>query len=663
MGVKDFKDVNELYQLKTISEPFVSEDSQWLVYTQTEIKESADTYQSKICLRNLKNDQVQTVVDNGSVNKMPKLKADRIWYLSNQTGKFQIFSFDLTTKENQQWTWADQEIDSFALLGADLLFRTSLNKSRADSFFSWQKDQAEKKQSYFYHTSDLGYLVNGPGFVDTQASQFLCSQSLESGKVNVLCRQSTGYDLRKVADIDQTGQIFVYENRLHPDDEFNQDSGVFLFDKASGKSRWLTHECSQGIFGEAVLSPDQRFVAMIGNPARYETKNQLGLYCYDLTTDRLFPVLEKDSNFVDVSVTDFPQNLSNAQLQWDPTSKAVYVQVSDFGRVHLYQVEIDSGNYQAIEPESYSVKEFVVAGDGSLIASLTRHDLPLKFSRYQAGKWTDLPTETEEYYQDFAYAAYQEVRYRAADGGLIHGFLATPTDFDEKKKYPLIVDIHGGPYTMHADVFFHEVQFLAAHGYAVLLINPRGSYGYGQDHVTGVYQRYGKEDYSDVMTAVRQVVAEHDWIDPAELFATGGSYGGFMVNWIVTHSNLFKAAISQRSMTNFVSLVGDSDIGYYFFKDELGLELTDFDKLWQASPIAYAEQVETPLLLMQSTEDFRCPLEQAQQFYTHLKYRGKEAELIIFSDSNHELSRSGRPSNRIKRLAAMLEWFERFKKE
>jgi len=660
---KDFKNVNELYKLKAISEPFVSKDSKWLVYTQTEIRKTADCYLTKICLTELFKKKTEVVIDNGFINKKPCLKNNQVWYLSNQMGKFQVFSFDFATKAQQQWTFATSDVDYFAVLEDELLFRTTLNKNFADQVFSWNEIEIKEKEKYYYEASELGYLVNGAGFVDTQQRQFLCSQSLKNGKIKVLSSQATGYDLRTVAAISQDEQFFVYEDHLHPDDEYNQDSGVFLFDRKKEEKRWLTHTCSEGIFGEASLSPDQKMVAMIGNPLRYETKNQLGLYCYDIKEDRLFSVLDKDSNFADVSVTDFPQNISNPQLQWDADSKSVYVQVSEFGRVHLYQVDIETGKYQTVEPASYSVKEFVSCPTGGVIASLTRHDQPLKFAHYQAGKWSEVATAVSDYYQNFTYANYQELCYEADDGGVIHGFLVEPTAFDKGQKYPLIVNIHGGPYTMHADVFFHEAQYLAAHGYGVLLLNPRGSHGYGQEHVSGVYQRYGKEDYTDVLTATKKTAAKYHWIDRDNLFVTGGSYGGFMVNWIVTHSSLFKAAISQRSMTNFVSLVGDSDIGYFFFKDELGLELTEFEKLWQASPIAYAKEVKTPLLLMQSAEDFRCPLEQAQQFFTHLKYLGKEVELLIFTDSNHELSRSGRPSNRVKRLASMLAWFERFKEE
>lgn len=213
---------------------------------------------------------------------------------------------------------------------------------------------------------------------------------------------------------------------------------------------------------------------------------------------------------------------------------------------------------------------------------------------------------------------------------------------------------------MHSYTFYHEAQYLAANGYAVLLINPRGSYGYGQEFTHAVYERYGQEDYTDLMTVVDQVLLDFNWIDQEKLFVTGGSYGGYLTNWIVTHTDRFKAAVTQRSMTNLLSMIGTSDTGYFFLTDEVDGDWKSYDQLWKMSPIAYAQNVNTPLLIIHSLEDRRVPFEQAQQFYASLKYFEKIAEMLVFPDSNHELSRSGRPSYRVERLKAIVEWFQQY---
>lgn len=159
------------------------------------------------------------------------------------------------------------------------------------------------------------------------------------------------------------------------------------------------------------------------------------------------------------------------------------------------------------------------------------------------------------------------------------------------------------------------------------------------------------------MTAVDGVLEEFNCIDSNELFVTGGSYGGFMVNWIVTQNQRFKAAITQRSMSNFVSMIGTSDIGYYFFVEESRADILQPEILWQKSPLAHVKNVETPILVMQSEQDYRCPMEQADQWYRALKYLKKEAKFIRFNHANHELSRTGNPQLRIIRLREMLKWF------
>lgn len=203
----------------------------------------------------------------------------------------------------------------------------------------------------------------------------------------------------------------------------------------------------------------------------------------------------------------------------------------------------------------------------------------------------------------------------------------------------------------------NEFQILAAEGYAVLYVNPRGSHGYGQDFVNAVRGDYGGSDYQDLMLAVDYVLAEFEFINETRLGVTGGSYGGFMTNWIVGHTNRFKAAVTQRSISNWISFYGVSDIGYYFTEWQIDGDFRDVDKLWKHSPLAYVEKVETPLLILHSEKDYRCPIEQAEQLYISLKRLGKETKFVRFPEENHELSRSGKPSLRKNRLNYIVEWF------
>jgi dipeptidyl aminopeptidase/acylaminoacyl peptidase len=241
----------------------------------------------------------------------------------------------------------------------------------------------------------------------------------------------------------------------------------------------------------------------------------------------------------------------------------------------------------------------------------------------------------------------------------VKGWVLLPQDYDEKTDYPTILDIHGGPKTVYGAVYYHEMQVWANAGYIVCFANPRGSDGKG-DAFADIRGRYGDIDYQDLMDFTDEVVKRYR-VDERRLFVTGGSYGGFMTNWMVGHTKRFKAAVTQRSISNWVSFCGTSDIGHTFGVDQAGGHpVMDMEKLWHQSPLKYAMNVTTPLLFIHSDKDHRCPMEQAEQFHSVLKTNGVDTRFIWFNNENHELSRSGKPHARIKRLSEIEAWFGRF---
>ncbi len=243
----------------------------------------------------------------------------------------------------------------------------------------------------------------------------------------------------------------------------------------------------------------------------------------------------------------------------------------------------------------------------------------------------------------------------------IKGWVLLPKDYDARKQYPAILDIHGGPKTVYGTVYYHEMQVWASMGYVVMFCNPRGSDGKGNEFAD-IRGKYGTIDYDDIMKFTDHILKKIPAIDVKRLFVTGGSYGGFMTNWIVGHTDRFKAAVTQRSISNWLSFHGTSDIGYYFSSDQTGGHpIIDTEKLWAQSPMKYALQVHTPLLFIHSDSDYRCPIEQAMQFYTILKENGLDTQLIWFKGETHELSRSGKPQARIKRLESITDWFEKYR--
>ena len=256
-------------------------------------------------------------------------------------------------------------------------------------------------------------------------------------------------------------------------------------------------------------------------------------------------------------------------------------------------------------------------------------------------------------------AAPERVEFAGADGWTIEGWLLKPRGFDPSRTWPLVLEIHGGPHGAYGHSFFHEFQLLAGRGYGVLFVNPRGSHAYGDRFVRACVGDWGGKDYQDLMAGVDHVLGL-GWIDPKRLYVTGGSYGGFMTNWVVGHTDRFKAAVTQRSISNNISAFGTSDIGWHFWEHEMGdaTPWRDAEKLVAHSPLTYVTNVKTPLLILHAEKDYRCPIEQAEQFFVALKVLGKEAVFVRYQDDTHELTRGGKPKNRIDHARRIADWFD-----
>ena len=252
-----------------------------------------------------------------------------------------------------------------------------------------------------------------------------------------------------------------------------------------------------------------------------------------------------------------------------------------------------------------------------------------------------------------------EAGFTDSDGVDIDGWVSLPKDYDPAKKYPAILDMHGGPKVAFGNTLFHEMQVLAGEGYMVLLCNPRGSDGRG-DEFADLREKYGTIDFKDFMEFTDHVCSLYPAVDKERLGVTGGSYGGWMTNWIIGHTDRFAAAVSQRSFSNWLSDFGCSEIGFSFDVSENGGKTpwTAPKELWQRSPAAYADQVKTPTLFIHSLKDYNCPLSEAMQMFAALKYFGVPSKAFLFEGENHELSRSGKPIHRVRRIKEMLKWFD-----
>jgi dipeptidyl aminopeptidase/acylaminoacyl peptidase len=346
---------------------------------------------------------------------------------------------------------------------------------------------------------------------------------------------------------------------------------------------------------------------------------------------------------------------------WD--DGAIVFAIEDHGNIHLYRVSPAGG-----DPELLAGGDIVLSGydvhDGQVVR--TGSTAPNLAELYAGDR------QLSEIGKEFAAgrSLTEPERFTAIskDGSEVEAWIARPAGFKEGTRYPALLNIHGGPFTQYGNGFFDETQVYAGGGYAVLYANPRGSSGYAESWGRAIMgpgelgPGWGSVDYEDLMAVVDTALDRYDFIDPERLGVLGGSYGGYMTSWIVSHTNRFKAAISERAVNNLVSMYGSSDVGWVF-KGYHGDFVHDaVDKYLQISPWTYAKQIETPLLILHSENDLRCNIEQAEVMFTTLRLLGKEVEMVRFPAESHELTRSGNPVHRVQRFELVLDWFDRYLK-
>lgn len=268
-----------------------------------------------------------------------------------------------------------------------------------------------------------------------------------------------------------------------------------------------------------------------------------------------------------------------------------------------------------------------------------------------------------EFLKDRYLAEPKQIDYKDHNGDWRYGWVLYPLNYQEGNKYPAILEVHGGPRATYGDGFFHEMQMLASAGYFVFFTNIIGSEGWG-DEYGDVRGKYGTVDYDDLMLFTDEVLKQVPEINEEKLGLAGGSYGGFMTNWVIGHTHRFSAAVSMRSIASWTAMY-ISDIGPEFVNDQMAtddLHSDDIDKLWFHSPLRYVNNVTTPTLFLHSDHDFRCPIPDAYQMFQALKLRNIPTKLVVFQGSNHDLSRKGAPNRRIKRLEETLNWFDKYLK-
>ncbi|MHA1557213.1 MAG: S9 family peptidase [Candidatus Heimdallarchaeota archaeon] len=387
------------------------------------------------------------------------------------------------------------------------------------------------------------------------------------------------------------------------------------------------------------------------------TLGQEKLCVYDLTNGKRTILAEEIDNHKNMAI-------------WSEDDQYIYFTVPEKGQAAIWRVNVSTDETEKIVGGNRIIAGFDISTDDEW---LTYHALhvndPSKLYRYH------IPTKKEElldapnqkFLKKKNLGKTEEVWYYGNNADYkIQGWILTPPEFDENKSYPLALNMHGGPHVMwsnHQTIpMFHEFQLLAAAGYVVFYCNPRGSDGYGQEFYKAIEKAWGDDDSQDILNGV-DLVVKKGIIDEKRMGITGGSYAGFMTAWIIGHDNRFAAAVSQRGVYFLSSFWATTDNARVLIDDEFGVSpLEDNPFLWERSPAAYAENITTPLRIIHSDQDYRAPIPDAEMLFQGIKrsHPDLDVELIRYPGEGHELSRSGKPTRRLDRLDKIIEWFDKY---
>ena len=339
----------------------------------------------------------------------------------------------------------------------------------------------------------------------------------------------------------------------------------------------------------------------------------------------------------------------------------IYFLVSDEGKINVQRVDVKTHEIDDIIMGDFSISEFSIT-KGKIAYIKTNVNEPPEIWIKKGEKEQRITSLSVRYKELIRMLPAEHFTFKATDGENLEGWLIKPRDWRKDGKYPAIFEIHGGPKMMYGYAPMFDFQVWASEGYAVVYMNPRGSDGYSQSFAD-LNHRFGKRDYEDFLEAVKFVLLNNKWIDEDRLGVTGMSYGGYLTNWVVGHSNIFRCAISQNGISDFRSMFGVSDIGYFFSTHLFESDPWSDPNAWRdMSPITYAKNVETPMLFIHSMFDYRCPVGEALQMFVALRYLGKPSKLILYNEGSHLFKFFGPPSVRKKRLYDTLDWFNKYLK-
>ncbi len=627
--------IEDLYQFQSISNFMLSPNEEKMLYTRHLTKK--DGYQNVLELFDLKDESCE---DLESISNVFYWKSDceLVCTMKNETNKVSVYHTD--TKNAEFYFETKNHYTTLIPVGADQFL--GLHTAQVKPELS----PSASNQGYTLY-DELPFRENGMGAVNGKRTGLYFVDICKNTEEQITPAYFNAEALRYSRMHNKAVLIGASYEEVRP---VSNDVWVYdldqkkLFDPIKQKGLLYSFAC---------IREDGMLLTACSDMKIFGENQDHTFFLTDLAEGILRPLADPKTSMWNSIATDC--KLGGTTL-FQYVNGALYFITTKPGGIGLNKLTND-GEIIKIPTNTYTVDSFAVANGKIYFAGLRNQELHEMYEILGNGTVNKLTT-LNDWLQDKVVSQPEDASYTNLNGDSIDGWIWKPVDFEEGKKYPVVLCVHGGPKMNYAPVFNHEIQTFTANGYAVVCCNPRGSNG-KDDRFADLRGKFGTIDYDDIMGFLDMALEKYPFLDEKKMAIVGGSYGGYMVNWTITQTQRFCCAVSQRSISNWTTMYGLSDIGYHWTEYQTtATPYKNFEHLWKCSPISMADRVKTPTLFLHSDEDFRCPLSEAIQMYTSLKNHGTKARLCVFHGENHNLSRSGKPANRVSRLQMMLDWLK-----
>ena len=646
------------FQLQQATDPQISPDGTKIVYVRRFADPMTDRRYANLWIINADGGEHRPLTTGNRSDTSPRWSPDgtRIAYLSDADGKQQIYVRWMDSGQTARITNVEEAPDAIAWSpdSKELSFSAlvlgkgpHLADLPAPPPGAKWADPPDAYNRLVYRFNGVGYLK--PGFMqvfvvaaDGGAPRQITTGDFPNGgsELGGASRASWSPD----------GKFLIKSVNRHPESDHEYfDTNVYEFSVADGTIRQLTSR--KGPDNNAIVSPDGKWIADTGFDDRYQGHQTTKLYLMSRDGGSPHALTEKLDRDV-------------ASPQWAQDNSGIYFQYDDQGDTKIGFSTVD-GNFKRVADHvassvsSYGGGSFSVAHNGAIAFTLGSTDNPGDIAIANGGGIKALTSLNRELLAQKIPGRVEETWYESSkDHHKIQGWIIKPPGFDPSKKYPLILEIHGGPFADYGDRFDFEKQVWAAMGYVVFYANPRGSTSYGEEFANLIHHAYPGDDFYDLNSGVDAVIAK-GYVDTNNLFVTGGSGGGVLTSWTIEHTDRFRAAASLYPVINWYSFVLTSDIPFtakYWFP---GNPWDYTDQYMKRSLTDEVEKVKTPTLVMTGEQDFRTPLSEAEQFYAALKLLNVDAVLVRVPEEPHGISR--RPSHHVAKMLYVAGWFDQHK--